>query len=64
MSYDLAIKDCNKCIELDPNFGKAYRRKGMALELKGDKVSAKAAYVKALQIDPECTEALEGYYRC
>jgi len=63
MLYDLAIKDCDKCIELDPNFGKAYRRKGMALELNGDKVSAKAAYEKALQIDPECTEAKEGYYR-
>merc|ERR1712107_788525 len=49
LSFDLALKDCDKCIELEPNFIKAYLRKAMA------------AYEKALEIDPNCSEAIEGY---
>ena len=29
MSFDLALKDCDKAIELDPEFIKAYLRKAM-----------------------------------
>ena len=29
MSFDLALKDCDKAIELDPKFIKAYLRKAM-----------------------------------
>ncbi len=32
MSFDLALKDCEKAIELDPKFIKAYLRKAMVLK--------------------------------
>ena len=64
MSFDLALKDCDKCIELEPNFVKAYLRKAKACQAMGQTSKAMAAYEKALEIDPNCSEALEGYKNC
>lgn len=33
MSFDLALKDCEKAIELEPNFIKAYLRKVKSIKL-------------------------------
>lgn len=33
--YDEAIKDCLKAIEIDPNYGKAYSRLGLAYYAQG-----------------------------
>ncbi len=36
MSFDLALKDCERAIELDPQFIKAYLRKVRGLEIAED----------------------------
>merc|ERR1712008_339117 len=57
MSFDLAIKDCDKCIELEPNLAKAHQALSQASR-------AMNAFEKALEIDPNCSEAIEGYKAC
>jgi len=64
MSFDLAIKDCDRCIELEPNFIKAYLRKAKAHQAMSQTSKAMAAYEKALEIDSNCSEAIEGYKSC
>jgi len=64
MSFDLALKDCDMCIELEPTFVKAYLRKAKACQAMGQTSKAMSAFEKALEIDPNCTEALEGYKNC
>jgi len=64
MSFDLALKDCDKCIELDSTFLKAYLRKGKVLQGMGQQSKAMAVYEKALELDPNCSEAMEGYRAC
>jgi stress-induced-phosphoprotein 1 len=50
--YDEALADANKCIELKPDFAKAYSRKGAALHGAGKLQEATAAYEDGLKIDP------------
>jgi len=64
MSFDLALKDCDKCIELEPKFVKAYLRKAKACQAMGQTSKAMSAYEKALEIDSNCSEALDGYKNC
>ena len=64
MSFDLALKDCNKCIELDPGFAKGYRRKAKALQAMGQISKAMATYEKALEIESNCSEAIDGVKSC
>lgn len=64
MSFDLALADCDKCLELDPTFVKAYLRKAKAHQAMGQASKAMAAYEKAMEIDPNCGEAIEGYKNC
>jgi stress-induced-phosphoprotein 1 len=85
MSFDLALKDCDKydhslafkkgirvneplgcfrCIELEPTFVKAYLRKAKVHAGIGQSSKAMAAYEKALELDPNCAEAVEGYKAC
>merc|ERR1712080_683519 len=61
---DLALKDCDKCIELEPNFIKAYLRKAKAHQAMSQTPKAMAAYEKASEIDSNCSEAIEGYKAC
>jgi len=63
-AFDLALKDCDKSIELDPLFLKAYLRKGNVL--KGMKQMQKAmdVYEKALEIAPDNDEAKQGFKQC
>jgi len=64
MSFDLALKDCDKCIELDSSFLKAYLRKGKVLQGMGQHSKAVDVYQKALELDANSSEALEGYRIC
>lgn len=64
MSFDLALKDCDKCIELDSSFLKAYLRKGKVLQGMGQHSKAVDVYQKALELDNNSSEALEGYRVC
>jgi len=64
MEFRLALKDSEEGIKLDPNFLKCYLRKGHALMAMKDLGQAMAAFGKALEIDPNCQEAVEGYRQC
>jgi len=63
-AFDLGLKDCEKCVELDPKFLKGWIRKGKILQGMQQSSKALAAYQKALEIDSSNTEALEGYRSC
>merc|ERR1712200_332963 len=54
-----ALKDCDKSIELDPAFLKAYLRKGMK-KMK----EAMEVYEKALELAPDNEEAKNGFKQC
>lgn len=63
-AFDLGLKDCDKCIELDDKFVKGYVRKGKALQGMQQPYKALSAYQKAIEIDPTNAEALESYRTC
>eukprot|EP00088_Acartia_fossae_P053946 TRINITY_DN6163_c0_g1_i5.p1 TRINITY_DN6163_c0_g1~~TRINITY_DN6163_c0_g1_i5.p1 ORF type:complete len:327 (+),score=110.15 TRINITY_DN6163_c0_g1_i5:48-1028(+) len=63
-AFDLALKDCDKSIELDPSFVKAYLRKGNVLKAMGQTQKAMDVYEKAMEIDPNNAEAKQGYKDC
>ncbi|CAC5378434.1 STIP1 [Mytilus coruscus] len=61
LEFNLALKDADKCIELDPKFIKGYLRKGSILYAMKEPSKAAQAYLKALDLDPNCEEANQGY---
>ncbi|XP_053979991.1 stress-induced-phosphoprotein 1 [Hylaeus volcanicus] len=63
-AFDLGLKDCEKCVEIDPKFIKAWIRKGKILQGMQQQGKALSAYQKALELDPSNSEALEGYRSC
>jgi tetratricopeptide (TPR) repeat protein len=50
---DLALKDFDKAISLNPNLGEAYLWKGIALRKINRHVEARQALQRALQLDPD-----------
>lgn len=63
-AFDLGLKDCEKVVELDPKFIKGWIRKGKILQAMKQQSKAVSAYQKALELDPQNSEALEGYRSC
>lgn len=63
-AFDLGIKDCDTCLQLDPKFIKGWIRKGKILQGMQQPSKALNAYQKALDMDPTNAEALEGYKQC
>ncbi|EDW85267.1 uncharacterized protein Dwil_GK18373 [Drosophila willistoni] len=63
-AFDLGLKDCDTCIKLDEKFIKGYIRKGKILQGMQQTSKASTAYQKALEIDPNNAEAIEGYRQC
>ncbi|GFR95351.1 stress-induced-phosphoprotein 1-like [Elysia marginata] len=61
MEFAMALKDSEECIKLDPNFIKGYLRKGAILLAMKEPSKASNAYQKALDLDANNSEALEGY---
>lgn len=64
MAFPDALKDCETSIKLDPTFVKAHVQKGAVLLVLKEKSKAMAAYAKALELDPSCQEAIDGYRQC
>jgi len=61
MEFNMALKDCDKCIELDPDFIKGYIRKGhICIALKNYQ-KAIEVFEKAQSLDAGNQEAVEGY---
>lgn len=63
-AFDLGLKDCETCCRLDETFIKGWIRKGKILQVMQKSSEALTAYQKALEIDPNNAEALEGYRAC
>lgn len=63
-AFDLGLKDCEKCIEIDPKFIKGWIRKGKILQGMQQQGKALTAYQKALEVDPKNQEALDAYKSC
>ncbi|XP_018334472.1 stress-induced-phosphoprotein 1 [Agrilus planipennis] len=63
-AFDLGLKDCEKCTELDPKFIKGWIRKGTILHGMHQSSKAISAFQKALELDPNNAEALQGYRQC
>ncbi|XP_012233387.1 stress-induced-phosphoprotein 1 [Linepithema humile] len=63
-AFDLGLKDCEKVVELDQKFIKGWIRKGKILQAMQQQGKAVSAYQKALELDPQNSEALEGYRSC
>lgn len=63
-AFQLALADCDTCIELDPSFVKGYTRKGGVLYALKKFTDAQKTYQKALEIDPNNKEAQEGLRAC
>ena len=60
MDIVAGLKDADKCIELDPNFVKAYARKGTCHHLMKEYHKAMKAFEDGLKLDPTNKECIEG----
>ena len=60
MEFAYALKDAEKCLEIDPNFVKAYFRKGTIHHLMKEYHKALQAYDQGLKLDPENKDCKEG----
>jgi len=64
MEFNMAIRDSDECIRLEPTFVKGYLRKGASLMAIKEFSRASDAYQKALELDPNCQEAIDAYRNC
>lgn len=58
-----ALKDAEKCIELDPTFVKGYTRKGAVQFFMKDHEKALETYQEGLKLEPNNQELLDGVKR-
>ncbi|KAF6017017.1 STIP1 [Bugula neritina] len=64
MEFPLALRDADECIKIDPTFVKGYLRKATCHLAMKETSKAEQAYQKALEFDPKCQEAIDGYRKC
>lgn len=60
-AFNEALKDAEMCVQLEPTFLKGHLRKGNALLAMKENSKAAAAFQKALDLDNNCQEAMDGY---
>ena len=60
MEFPSALTAIEKCLSLDPNFNKAYGKKGQIHFGLKEYHKAIECYEKGLKIDPNSTECKEG----
>lgn len=58
--YTKALADAESCIKIKPDWAKGYSRKGLAAFNLEDLPTAKAAYEKGLQLEPNNDQCKEG----
>lgn len=63
-AFDLGLKDCEMCVKLDEKFIKGWVRMGKIQQGMQQQSKALTTYQKALELDPQNAEALEGYRAC
>ncbi|KKN41715.1 hypothetical protein LCGC14_0720330 [marine sediment metagenome] len=57
-NYKEALNCYNKALEIEPNFGAAWYRKGMVIGVLGDFQEAIKCHEKALSIEPDFIDAI------
>lgn len=60
MDGSSALKDADKALEMDPNFVRAWSRKGTAHQMMKEYHKAMDSFEKGLTIDPSSKECMEG----
>jgi stress-induced-phosphoprotein 1 len=63
-AWNEGLKDAEKCIELAPEFGKGYSRKGHLQYFMKEYSKAMQTYEEGLKHDPESQELKDGLRRC
>jgi type IV pilus assembly protein PilF len=59
--FEVALKEFNIAIELDPNYAAAYNGLGLVHAALGENKKADAAFTKALDLDPKDSDAQNNY---
>lgn len=62
--FENAIEDCEKAIEIDPSFLKAYVRKGNILLSNQQYKDAKETFQEGLKVKPDDNDLLSGNLKC
>lgn len=63
MEFSMALKDADKCIQLDPTFVKGHLRKAAVHTALKENGKAAQSFKAALEIDPNCEEARVGMHK-
>lgn len=58
--FAYALKDAEKCLEINPEFVKAYARKGTCHHMMKEYHKAMKAFEDGLKIEPQNKDCLEG----
>ena len=62
MDYSSAFKEYDKAVTAGENYARAYAKRGDAYRIIENMEMSKADYEKAISLDPNCLDALEGLY--